>query len=408
LFIAAVFVIATPILNFNVTTINASDAVDEVAGHLAGGNLGRQIALITLGAFALLGLVRRKEKRFQINGMLGWFILFYLALAILSILWSIDARFTIKRVGILLMLSLGALYVADRLSLQEIIALVFFTNAAYFMSALFILIATGYFHPLSPSWRFGFNVHPIVQGWQCGLLILSSIALAKTTEKKRVFYYGVALIAFFFLVLTRSRGPITALIFGAAVFLGLAAPMRYQVALFIGMVILGCLLVFLPDDVLTNFGINIITVGRGEEGLGSMETLSGRIPLWKECLSSALDRPLLGHGYNSFFAPKNIEPFHKKIGWVAATPHSGYIGTVLGLGYTGAVALVLILFLSVKISVRLGWRDSDYAFMAAVLVWLCWSIYSEEDLLTRPYFPCFVWMILLAKLGFLPNRARDT
>jgi O-antigen ligase len=409
LFIAAVFVYATPIINFNLATINATDAVDAVTQKLSGGNIGRQIALIALGAFALVGLLRRKEKRFQINGILGWLILFYLGWAVLSIMWSIDPRFTIKRVGILVMLSVGALYVADRFSLQETIALVYFINAIYFFSAVFLLIKTGYFQPLNPSWRFGFNVHPITQGWQLGLLILASFALAKTAEKKRVVYYGIALIAFFFLVLTRSRGPLLGFMAGFTVFLGLVAPMRYQVAFFLGIVIIGCLLVFLPDDVLNTYGVNIITVGRGEEGLGSMTTLSGRIPLWRECLSSALERPLLGHGYNSFFAPINIAPFNKKIGWIAATPHSGYIGTVLGLGYTGVVVFVLILFLAIKMSVRLGMRDSDYAFMAAVLVWLCVCLYAEEDLLTRPYFPCFVWMIVLAKLGFLAeNRARDT
>ena len=412
LFILTVFVFATPVRIFrfglSMGSIEATDAISMTTDLLGRDNLERQMALILLGAFALISLVRRRTwLRFQNNGMLGWFILFYLIWAVLSIMWSIDTRFTLKRVAILVLLSLGALSVADRFSLRQTIALVFFINAIFLLSSIIIVFSNNYFHPFTSTWRFTGNVHPIVQGWQCGLLILASLALSKTTENKRAVYYGIALIAFLFLWLTRSRGPIVGLMLGSAVYVGLTASMRYKVALFLGIVIFGCLLVFLPENVLNTLGESVITAGRGGEGLESMETLSNRLPLWKACLSAANESPLLGYGYNSFFAPQNIEPFARKVGWTAATPHSGYIGAALGLGYPGAFALVLFLFLSIKMSVRLALRDSNYAFVAAVLVWLCVCLYSEEDLLTRPSFQCFTWMILLAKLGFYRKTEQE-
>ena len=123
-----IFVYSTPLWFFNWGLGTATSLVDSagVSDVLGQDNWMRIIALIALGAFALFNLLRSKPGRLQINGLLGWLILFYLVWVVLSIIWSLDPRFTLKRVGILILLSLGALYVAERLSLQETIALVFF------------------------------------------------------------------------------------------------------------------------------------------------------------------------------------------------------------------------------------------------------------------------------------------
>ena len=153
---------------------------------------------------------------------------------------------------------------------------------------------------------------------------------------------------------------------------------------------------------------SVATLGRGDVGeVGSEQfnTMSGRTDLWQACLRAANKRPLTGYGYNAFFTPQNMDWIAKEnYGWAAATAHSGYIGTLLGVGYIGAVSLVLILFLSVKNSVRLTKRNPEYAFAAAVFVWLCCMLITEEDLLGRPFFQVFVWMILLAKVAFLPEE----
>ena len=51
------------------------------------------------------------------------------------------------------------------------------------------------------------------------------------------------------------------------------------------------------------------------------------------------------------------------------------------------------------------WLKELYAFAAAVLVWLIINLILEDQLLTRPYFPVFVWMILLAKLGIIREES---
>ena len=404
LFLLAVFVFATPLVQFGL--ISTTPELGDVHEYLGSGGLFnmRIIALISLGAFALFNLSRSKPGRFQINGLLGWLILFYLVWAALSITWSIDPRFTLKRVGILLILSLGALYVADRFSFQEIIALVFFISAVAVLTGLFIVITNNIFMPFNRGWRFGGNMHPIAQGWHIGLLLLSAFALFKTAEKNRAVYLGIAFIAFLLLVLTRSRVPLFSFIMGSALYWGLTSSKRYQgVLLFLSIIILGCSMYFFLGYEFMGFSKKVIMLGR----MGQFETattLTGRTPVWKNLLELIHMRPFLGYGYEASLTGQNLSMILEKTGWATPSPHSGYMSTLAGLGYTGGVTLVLILLLSVKMSIGLAKRNSEYAFIVAILVWLILNMVTEDQILTRPYFPVFAWMILLAKLGFIREK----
>ena len=413
LFLLAVFAFATPLFSlFNTfTRLSALNDVAAMAKNLQGGFFQRQVALISLGIFALFNLLRSKPGRFQINGLLGWLILFYLVWAVLSITWSIDPRFTLKRVVILLLLSLGALYVADRFSLQETLALVFFICAVAVLGGL----ARYALHPsyfieiiLQGRLRFGGNMHPIMQAWHCGLLVFSAFALFKTAGKNRAVYLGIAFIAFLLLILTGGRAAFAACIMGTGVYWGLTSTKRYQgVLFFLGIIIFGCLMYFLLGNEFMGFSENTINLGRSG-GMQTARTLTGRIPLWENLLILVDLRPLHGYGYDSFLMGKNLIWITENIGWATPSTHSGYFATLGGLGYIGAVPLVLILILSVTMSIRLALRNSEYAFMVAVLVWLILNLVTESDLLTRPFFPVFVWMIMLARLGFIREKSRRT
>ena len=228
LFILVVFALATHLRG--ITLSSSPDAITTI-DKLQGSNLGRIVALISLGALSLFNLFRSKPGRFQINGLLGWLILFYLVWAALSATWSTDLNFTAKRVGILLLLSLGALCVADRFR-ETTIHLIFFITAIYILHAVVLSFKAHIFLPLNPLWRFGGTMHPIVIGWHCGLLIFSAFALAKTAEKNRAVYLGIAFIVFLLLLLTRSRMAFASCIMGIAVYWGLTSTKRYQGVLF--------------------------------------------------------------------------------------------------------------------------------------------------------------------------------
>ena len=147
--------------------------------------------------------------------------------------------------------------------------------------------------------------------------------------------------------------------------------------------------------------LSMINLGRRVE---TAKTLTGRMPLWENVLILVDQRPFVGYGYDSVLTSQNITWIKEQINWATPSPHSGYIAALGGLGYIGAVPLVLILLLSVTKSIILVKRNSQYAFIVAVLVWLIFNMYTEDKVLVKPYFPVFVWMIMLARLGFIREK----
>ena len=353
LFLLVVFAFSTPFFKFGSSLGFGIAGLGAGSGRIAqtrAFNEIRILALIALGAFALFNLLRKKSARFQINGLLGWLILFYLVLAALSIFWSIDTTVTLKRVGILLLLSLGALYVADRFSLQETIALVLFICAVEVLGGLINLLRYNMFYLFSPSWRFGGNMHPILQGWHCGLLLLSAFVFYKTAEKNRAVYLGIAFIAFILLILTRSRMPFASSIMAIAVYWYLTSPKkRYQGVIFIlGIIVFICsFYLMVGSESMDYYGAQTIMLGRVGQ-LKTTTTMTGRIPLWRNMMPLVNQRPFVGYGYDSSLTSQNLVLIRAYTGWTTTNTHSGYMATLGGLGYIGAVTLVLILVLSVK------------------------------------------------------------
>lgn len=403
LFILAVFVIAHPFeisnsgFNFSRQEINVDDTIEKIET----GGIRRPIALFSLGVFAVMTLLYRKRNRLRVNKLLGWLIFFYLLWAISSILWSDSIWLTVRRVMILVLLSIGALAIAERLSLRETAALVLFICTITLLTSIVAERAANTFLPFESSWRFSGVIHPIHQGWNCSLLAITTLVFYKSTDRRRAVYIGISLVALLFLLLTKSRMAFAATVVGAGVYWSLVLPKSYKVAFVFSLVILVCLMALTLEDKILTYVREAVTLGRGLEGKASVSTLTGRIPLWNECLCYWAKRPLLGYGYNAFLNPHRLRTISHEIGWVPGSLHSGYIETLLGLGSVGAGTLVLILLLALKNSISLSKRNSEYAFVVAVLVWLCCNLVLEADLITKPTFPTFLCMILLAKLGFV-------
>jgi O-antigen ligase len=282
-----------------------------------------------------------------------------------------------------------------------------FICAVSVLLGLVIALSTNYFYPFAGWWRFGGNMHPIAQAWNCGLLLLSALALAKKAKQNHVVYIGIIIIAFLFLLLTRSRMAFISCIMASALYWSMTTPKLHQsVLIFLGIIIVGCSAFLLLGNLLfIQYGEKAITLGRGEWGIQSMHSLTGRLPLWTAINELIDQRPFVGYGYDSFLLGKNLLFVNERLNWSTSSPHSGYIATLGGLGYIGFITLVLILILSFTMSINLSRRNPDYAFMVAVFVWLIFNLYTEDKMLTRPYFPVFVWMIMLAKLGFIREKS---
>src|SRR5208283_2026150 len=99
--------------------------VDEAVAAASHGPHGvpRGVILLSLGGFAAVSLLRKRRNPLRINGGLGHLIIFYLGWATLSVAWADDSVMALKRVVDFALLALGALAVAERFSVRQVIVL---------------------------------------------------------------------------------------------------------------------------------------------------------------------------------------------------------------------------------------------------------------------------------------------
>jgi len=405
LFILVVFGISTPYyyLTFGygaeATATFAGGAVELGAAKLGGTNPIRQATLFTLVIFAFIHFSSRKQNLLQVHGLLGWLILFYVIWSVSSIAWSDDRFFTAKRVGILVFMFLGALAFSERLSSRQIINLVFFVTAITLFAGIIYDIYYGGFHPATG--RFGGGLHPIQQGWNCGLLAISALTLYKMSTRRRLFYLSVAFIALFFTYICRSRMPTAAAFVGFTVLGSLIIMKRHQFEIVFGLIVLGCVLYFALGEEFQ--GGQAVSAGRGF-------SWSGRMELWTELMRYAYHRPLLGYGYNSIISPKYVIVFVEEAGWFAPSTHSGYMEALLGLGFIGGIAFVMMLLLA-AIRAFLTYLSNpipENAFVVAFFTWLCSCLYTESVVIVRPIFPAFLSLMLLIRVGFVKQERNES
>jgi O-antigen ligase len=334
-------------------------------------------------------------------------MLFFIGLALASPAWAEDSSLTIRRVGVLVLLSVGAVAVAARLSQMETAALAVCVCSFTLVISLAVEIFSGTFRPLDGTWRFSGVLYSVTQGWNCGLLTIASLALAGASTRSRKRFILLALVALVFLVLTRSRMALASTIFASAVCGSLVWRKVRELTLVSACLLLCATLLWVSQGGdLGRAATSVATLGRGEEAESSLDTFTGRVQLWKEELGYVRAHPILGYGYNAFLSPRNLPSVSQASGWVPISPHSGYIGTVLGLGCVGAAIFVLLLLVALKRSVSLVRNGPGATFAAAVIIWLCCNLFLESGIIMDPTFPTLICLVVLASLSFKENTSR--
>ncbi len=383
-------------------TTHGELALIDTAVRIESGNAYRQVALFILGAFSIISILRKFRNRLHINGVLGYLVILFLLLAACSVAWADDPGLTVRRVGVLTMLSLGALMVIKRMTLYEVILFAFCGGMLSLISGFFSEIVLGTFRPLEQGYRFSGVMNCNFQAWNCSMLLIASIVLFHRAKRIRIgfFYLLIAFIALVFLILTKSRGGMVGAIIGLVSFGWLVLLKSRKVAYFLAGVFIGCTLYLITGNELFRDAKPILLLGRNTE----ITTFTGRTTFWEEVVFPyILKRPLLGYGYNSFWTVRRtIEE-----GGNFYSTHNGYLDIMLGLGLIGAISYILIRILGVVIYFRL-WkrsRNSDFAFAFASLVCLSPMIVLL-NIQMEPNLTAFVDITLLARAAFVSLQAK--
>jgi len=373
----------------------------EIATATSEGSVSRRIALFLLGGVAVVSLLRRRRNPLRTNGFLGYLTLFFLVWAVLSLAWANDTALTLRRLVILAMLSLGAIAVAERFSIRQIMLLFFFCCGVFLVVGIFAEIALGAFHPFQTGYRFCGTNDPNVGSWGLATLFLTAVALASTTDRCRAILWAMAFIALAFLLLSRTRTTFAAVVLALGSYWFLISSRSRKAAFVLALSWVVCLLFLLLGDQLISGAWQVILLGRDGSGTA---TLTGRIPVWERCFLYVAKSPLLGYGYNGFWTPQHVIEISDSVdygGTGVPWAFNSYIDLILGVGFVGAGAYILMLTLAIKRSVVLYKRSNnrDYAFVYAMIVFFC-IVMLLEGIASDTGIASFAVFTLLAKLAF--------
>ena len=161
--------------------------------------------LVSLGLFSVIGLMRKGFSKLEINGVLGWLMLFFVVWSFASIGWAADPDLTFRRLTVFAILLLTTIALATRWSLSYMPLFAFFSTSLYLLIGLSAELILGTFHPSLAEYRFAGTVHPNGQGVNCAFMFLAAVSLAGSVKRGRSVFLVAALVAFIFLILTKSR-----------------------------------------------------------------------------------------------------------------------------------------------------------------------------------------------------------
>jgi len=357
-FIAVAFVLAIALQR-----VVTPDAAGE-AGADAGGSLIAQAvwALIYVGALAgLLANAARAKLLLRRSPLVVAIVL----LALISAAWSEDPLVTVRRAIGLMGTTAVAYYAVACLDLDEFVdAFATVVGIVAVASALIIafLPEAGLMQEeYAGAWR-GLFAHKNTFGLFLAIgtmtVLIQSVRLRGW---KRLVSAGVALLC---LVELAGSQSVTSILIAAAIaalivavrFAGLG---RWQSRTVIACVLAG--IIAIPLFVLAN-----ADALDGAVLFGRNLTLTGRTAIWPFVLQAIAARPVLGYGYDVFWADGGpyLQYLPAAVGWRPYHSHNGYLELALDLGIVGvsilAVALVRSLgsawrFVTARFSLTRAW-----------------------------------------------------
>lgn len=306
----------------------------------AGGSVVWQIFWV-LVYMVTLGLLYRHCSGFLRQIFQAWPLVAFVALAVLSTMWSHDPGLTFRRGFALSFSVVFGFYLAKRFSLREQLHLLAWVcGICIFFSTLFQLLHVGSaVSNMAGAW-YGVFVDKSIFGLMMALSVLVFMLLAKAEPRRRWPMRLALLSALVLMLLSRSVTPLV-----ATVLMFILLPLSGILRKSFGKAVAGMVLVSIVGMaalfwVFTHWGVFTTAVGRGP-------TMSGRLQLWALCVVVALRKPWFGYGYGAFWFGTDGPSWRiwKAMGVWIAHAHNEFLQTWLDLGLVGVALLLLILAL---------------------------------------------------------------
>lgn len=330
------------------------------------------------------------------------FLIFILALACASFLWSIDPEVSQRRGIAITATTLAGLFLAARYDWRTLLRLL----GAVWIFLAFISFAAGL---VAPGFAVMDEVH--VGAWRglwweknamgghmaraaflCAFLFLMD-------RPWRIVWGGGVLLCAALVLLSTSKTALLGLMLGFGV-LAVAGWMRRGVVTTVSTIWLGVILAGAASLVL------VLEPGLVFQALGRDATLTGRTDIWSALFDAISERPLLGYGYGAFWDLMS-EPAYKvrlATDWLVPTAHNGWLETALSIGLLGLGGFALNFLLMLVRSAWLSISSWTGAFALGVCAqFLLFSI-SESIALQQN---AIVWVTYVAVAAKVALSVRD-
>jgi O-antigen ligase len=312
---------------------------------------GTAFQLVRLCIYILVAL--RALPRYR---QISWFIrsnkllIFLLALAVLSTLWSGDPGLTFRRSIALLATTLFGIDFALRYPIRDQLRMLCFVLGLTVLLSVIVQICWPGSMPVVDAANGG--------GWNgafghknafARIIVLTSVAfIVRSSSRKKLLKACLVIVCAIVLIVasqSRTAAVVSATLLLLLVIAHVLRSTRQPRIAFFTVLVVG-----LPVLYFASVNLDYLTGMLGRES-----RLTGRVDIWQLAFASFLKRPLLGYGYSAFW---KISPDALRINgvlhWAVPNAHNGFIDLALELGLVGLCLYLTYYVVSVR-------RAVDYA-----------------------------------------------
>jgi O-antigen ligase len=319
----------------------------------AGGVGSRLLWLLLLGLSAIL-VVRRRRLAMELLRQLNPYLVLLFALAVLSVIWSIDPALSLRRVlrmcSILLVCVAFVLYgwQASRFQqvLRPVLTCLLVGSLAFGLVFPALAIHQGTSAEVVGAWR-GLTNHKNSLGDLAGLgaILWFHAGLTRQCGPARALAGGA--VACTCLLLSRSSTSLLAMlaVCGVLSVLLRARPALQPYLPHLLTVLVGSLLLAALALLQIVPGINTL-LAPVTAMTDKNTTLTGRSDVWNIVLEHSANHPVLGTGYGAYWTPGPVpgtdafEFLRRMQGFFPGSAHNGYLDIVNDLGWMGLALLI--------------------------------------------------------------------
>ena len=306
------------------------------------GNLKMVAVQLALMMFAVMRVVGRLDD--VIAAMkLEITIFMFTGLAMASLFWSADIGETIRQSIVLTAIAFYGLYLIIRFEMAEIVRLL---SIMFVISAICSLIFV-YVYPLyglQPTGQWdGVFYHKNALGFASAIAMPALIVAGRTTPRLRLIFYAAVPAPAVLLLFSESKTMYVAG-YGSIVLLMVYRFFRGRRTL------RGAVMLSMSGSTLFAIAFATANIALLAKWLDKDVTLTGRVPLWEDLFSVAMERVVLGHGYRAAFGGY-FSPVHEvwiQHTWQPSHAHNALFHLWLEVGIVGIILFLIGFFRAVK------------------------------------------------------------